>query len=221
MIPRSGFSSAIALCPDDLKNFKGLDDRKEVVQWPCLNRAPERLQYLLDLYADQKRAHVDVEDEMWTVKAAAILVIEGSARVVDDKGNTIEKLAQGQCYDYHFMLDLPDGEPITYLMPEKDCKVKLVTKEIWDKVLAEFPAEEAPCKDLIREYSVQRAQEKLGFQPGSIETLCMSAVFRALSEGVVLRMVRYLQNRLYIKGSKLTEPGQAEQGMYILLGGNV
>merc|ERR1719359_142940 len=101
------------------------------------------------------------------------------------------------------MLDLPDGEPIATLKPVRDSKVKLVSKEIWDKVLAEFEGEEERCKNLVKEYSVQRAQEKLGFEPGSTQTLRLSAIFRALSKDLVQRMASGLVNRLCTPGSEI------------------
>jgi CRP-like cAMP-binding protein len=99
--------------------------------------------------------------------------------------------------------------------------VKLVTKEIWDKVLADFPAEEERCKNLIKDYSVQRAQEKLGFEPGSTETLRLSAVFRGLSNGLIQKMVGYLSNHLCTPGSEIIRPEQEKKGVYFILAGHV
>jgi CRP-like cAMP-binding protein len=219
-IPRAGFLEALKANPCDLQNFKGLNERKEVVNWPCLSTAPDRLQYLLDLYAEQRMTQS--HNEIWKVTSAALLVVVGEVTVVDEDGNEFETLQVGQCRDFNYMLDLPDGDPVSLYKAQDGAKAKLVTKEIWTKVLAEFPAEEDKCKDLIQEFAVRTAQEKLGFTPGSTEVLRLSAIFRALSLPLVEKMASVLESRLCTPGSYIVKAEQQdEHGTYIVIGGHV
>lgn len=235
-IPKSVFDKAVTEFPEERDRFQRLDQNaaKDSVRvaWPCLRGESSRLLYLLDLYAE--KASCSAGDKRLSKPPfceSAILVLEGEIAVFDSEGAEIAVLTSGCCFNERILVGAR-SKPSERLVPLTDCQVRLVSRETWGKVMAEFPHDLNRVRSSILAYMSAQAEIAMGYEAGSATLLReKTAFFSSVSEDFAKAARRLVEDRIFEPGAEIVRaaPENEEeqdyivppQELYILLSGRV
>lgn len=203
-IQSTAFLDALDHFPDEQERFEQVltDTQYNArVAWPCLQGQPTRLLYLLDLYGEKATCPVGSDKLLRPpFDEAAVLILDGELQVQNSKGDIIATLTSGMCCNEQILAGSL-SKPTYKLFPLTVCQVRLLTRETWGKVIAEFPTEADRVRKAILRYMAEEAEKKLGFSPNSsalLRSSCACLKFVADAFCDVLRSL--LETRLYEPG---------------------
>lgn len=186
-IQSSAFHQALEKFPEEKERFDGATTggQKEAprVVWPCLRGESSRLLYLLDLYADKFSCLAgDRRLGQAPFNESAILILEGEISVLDPQGKELAVLTAGCCWNERILAGAR-AKQTERLLPITSCEVRVVNRETWGKVMAEFPNDLGKVRGAILRYMGDQAEKRLGYEPGSSTMLQQrTAFFSAVSD---------------------------------------
>ncbi|CAK0885934.1 unnamed protein product, partial [Prorocentrum cordatum] len=211
-VPRSAFFGALERHPDQEEHFNEVLSGSEYttgVMWPCLRDVPVRLLYLLDLYAERKSlAEGDGSLGEALLDEAAVLLVDGEVGLFDERGEQASAtLTAGQCYNEQILAGAPAQLAFT-LVPLTHCQVRILSRQTWDKVMAEFDDERGRVEAAVLRYKAEQGERSLGHAPGGAGALRASvAFFHAASEDFMASVRALMQTRLFLPGERVTSRG--------------
>eukprot|EP00927_Polykrikos_kofoidii_P044061 TRINITY_DN38136_c0_g1_i2.p1 TRINITY_DN38136_c0_g1~~TRINITY_DN38136_c0_g1_i2.p1 ORF type:complete len:1517 (-),score=269.81 TRINITY_DN38136_c0_g1_i2:238-4683(-) len=224
VIPQSVFKSALEKYPAMEDHFKksirGPESGKPEVQWPVLKQAPQRFQYLVDLYQERKSLPVGVEIK--ELETAAFLVVSGRIEVHNDESKCIDVVESGHCYKEDILLGIDASARPAHFVPTVPTEVCILTPATWDKVMAEFPEKQEEVIRAILGFTASRSKAKLGYQTGpagKIQVLENSSLFRFVSTEFKEFVAERLEARVFRPGFEVVGPGLAGDNMFFWLEG--
>ncbi|CAJ1337620.1 unnamed protein product [Effrenium voratum] len=184
-IPSSTFHQALEKFPEEKERFDGASAGKQKegprVVWPCLRGESSRLLYLLDLYAEKFSCLAgDRQLGQPPFNEAAILILEGEISVLSPEGKELAVLTAGCCWNERILAGAR-AKQSERLLPMTNCEVRIVSRETWGKVMAEFPSDLGKVRATILKYMGEQAEKRLGYEPGSCTLLRETAFFSAVS----------------------------------------
>eukprot|EP00931_Biecheleriopsis_adriatica_P079347 TRINITY_DN5274_c0_g1_i1.p1 TRINITY_DN5274_c0_g1~~TRINITY_DN5274_c0_g1_i1.p1 ORF type:complete len:1478 (-),score=279.90 TRINITY_DN5274_c0_g1_i1:139-4572(-) len=221
-MPRAAFLAALEAHPEEQEHFQQLGRQHGVkvlsVQWPMFAGGAERLHSLANLYARRqitaKGKWATCNDEPLP-EDCAVLVLRGEIKHLE--GAKEKMLTEFSCFGEQVLIDLPRSQG--RLVPQTNCEVQIMTKEIFQRILAECPEE----RDFVLQRTVdelaQKAQQELGIPKGSPGVLKFSAVFRVGSNEFRDALLRRLEARIVHPGQAIVESGSVDERMFILVKG--
>lgn len=224
-IKSTAFFAALQKFPEEQDRFEQvLTDThfNARVVWPCLIGQPTRLLYLLDLYGDKLTCPVGSDElDRPPFNEGAVLVQEGELQVENaTTGDIICKLTNGMCYNEQILAG-SISNPHVKFVPISVCQVRILTRETWEKVLAEFPSEQAHVRESIKRYMAEKAEKQLGFTPGSpglLRSCCACLKFVSDSFAEIVRNL--IETRIYEPGKEIARStGSEGEEMFIILSG--
>ncbi|CAJ1406281.1 unnamed protein product, partial [Effrenium voratum] len=176
---------ALEKFPEEKERFDGASSGKQKegprVVWPCLRGESSRLLYLLDLYAEKFSCLAgDRQLGQPPFNEAAILILEGEISVLSPEGKELAVLTAGCCWNERILAGAR-AKQSERLLPMTNCEVRIVSRETWGKVMAEFPSDLGKVRATILKYMGEQAEKRLGYEPGSCTLLRETAFFSAVS----------------------------------------
>lgn len=220
-IPRSALLSVFTKYPEEEEKMKKATTVSgfQSFQWPCLKKAPSRLQFLLDLYVEKKTLKSgDRSFCCAPASEAAILLLEGEAILVNEDGKEVGQMFPVSCYNEQILLDMrPRSE---FVVPKRTCKFQILSKGTWKKVAAEFPHEQDLVHNLILEFREKASVARLGIDSGP-GVLRRSPLFEDQGMEFLGSLARSLQTRLCNPGDCIVVGNQEDvepQLVFILEG---
>mmetsp|Transcript_47864 Transcript_47864/g.86344 ORF Transcript_47864/g.86344 Transcript_47864/m.86344 type:complete len:1659 (-) Transcript_47864:128-5104(-) len=198
-IPSSIFFKALDQFPEEKVRFEQRSETKGParVSWPCLRGESSRLLYLLDLYAEKascKRG--DRRLNQYPFNEAAVLVLEGEVSVINDEGEEVAVLTTGACFNERILVGAR-AKQTEFLMPLTHCEVRILNRETWGKVMAEFPHDLDKVRRTILLYMAERAEQRLGYEPGTVALLKeKTAFFSSVSDSFAKEALRLSETRI-------------------------
>lgn len=229
-ISSSAFFEALQHFPDEQERFEEVltnNNYNSRVDWPCLHGLPARLLYLLDLYGEKVQCLANsTRLDMPPLNEAALLVLEGSISVVNRTGQKVDVIGVGRCFNEQTLVDAPI-DPELSLIPVTDCEVRVLTRDTWEKVMAEFPQDQDRVRKTILTYMADQAEKELGLLPGTTELLQKSsAFFSTASDAIALAARALIETRIHVPNTDIvlsTGPKSKKEGgceeLLILLSG--
>lgn len=232
-IPKAVFVQAIDKHPDSRRALENYalqtitgrnDDQGGGVQWPMQQAAPQRLSYLLNLYAGVKLYDPAESDWKRLADESAVLVVQGTAHVVDDDGKVVEVLGIGDTFNEQILLGIPGGRLVSGLrfhMREGPCELQFVSLSVWEKVVSDFPQEQDMIFRSIRHTLANKAAMKNhGTAMSSPEMVRMSPLLRYLSQETIQDLARRFEPVVVKPFAEIVTKGRLDSAMYILLSGS-
>jgi CRP-like cAMP-binding protein len=230
-VPRAAFVAAIAAHPGEKHHFErfavqvlqdGGSDEK--CRWPFLANAPARLLYLLNLYAGLtafRSGHVLVGEGADAPKMSAVLVVAGEAAVMSAADGEIQVLREGDCYNVRELLGVPSDNSSFWLEARGVCEAQILPKEVWDRVIAEFPENEVQdvLKSEIISHLVSKAMTSRGIAAGPLELVRRVRLLGAASNQLATWLTEHLEPLMVMPGDNVMVEGQNASRMFILLDG--
>ncbi|CAL1146231.1 unnamed protein product [Cladocopium goreaui] len=204
-IQSSAFHQALEKFPEEKERFdtatSGSHKEGPRVVWPCLRGESSRLLYLLDLYAekfsclagDRRLGHAPFNE-------AAILILEGEISVLDPQGRELAVLTAGCCWNERILAGAR-AEQTERLLPITNCEVRIVNRETWGKVMAEFPSDLGKVRAAILRYMGEQAEKRLGYEPGSSALLQQRTAFFSAVSNDFAKQARAMAE------TRIVEPG--------------
>eukprot|EP00931_Biecheleriopsis_adriatica_P083389 TRINITY_DN5698_c0_g1_i2.p1 TRINITY_DN5698_c0_g1~~TRINITY_DN5698_c0_g1_i2.p1 ORF type:complete len:1605 (+),score=366.13 TRINITY_DN5698_c0_g1_i2:141-4955(+) len=236
-VPSSIFFKALEEFPSEQERFEkalqGDNGNAARVVWPCLRGESSRLLYLLDLYAEKFTCEAgDRRFGKPPLNKMAILILSGECSVIDENGKEVAVLTSGNCFNESVLV----GARVTQtdrLIPLTSCDFRLVSRETWNKVMAEFPNELEKIRTTVLRYMGNQAEKRLGYEPGSPALLhARSSFFASVSMDFTAKARSLAEIRIIQPGQDLvprkhlTETPELEyaseedkQELYVLLQG--
>lgn len=204
-IQSSAFHQALEKFPEEKERFdtatSGSHKEGPRVVWPCLRGESSRLLYLLDLYAekfsclagDRRLGHAPFNE-------AAILILEGEISVLDPQGRELAVLTAGCCWNERILAGAR-AKQTERLLPITNCEVRIVNRETWGKVMAEFPSDLGKVRAAILRYMGEQAEKRLGYEPGSSALLQQRTAFFSAVSNDFAKQARAMAE------TRIVEPG--------------
>ncbi|CAK9045212.1 unnamed protein product [Durusdinium trenchii] len=225
-MPRQAFLDALDKHPEETDHFEQLT-RLHAVQvaaeqgtWPFLTKASERLLYYLNLHATRK----STPPGEWVTREGAplptdmaYLLVSGEVYVTEENGYRI-LMSEGSCFGEHVLIGLDAG--ISSIEPKTACEVQMVSRTVFEKVMAECPDERDSTVQGILDEMAIKAQQKLGVERGSPEILNRCAFFRAANENFMKLMRPRMYAMLFKAGEFITRERDYADHMFIVLRGS-
>jgi len=204
-IQSSVFHQALEQFPEEKERFSTdmLEGQKEGprVVWPCLRGESSRLLYLLDLYAEKFSCEAgDKRLGQAPLNEAAILVLDGEISVLTQEGEELQVLTAGCCWNERILAGAR-AKQTERLVPITFCEVRVVTRETWGKVMAEFPSDLGKVRGSILRYMGEQAEKRLGYPPGSPALLQEKTAFFSAVSPEFARLAREMAE------TRIVEPG--------------
>eukprot|EP00435_Cladocopium_sp_Y103_P057461 s146_g19.t1 len=243
-IPKAVFVQAIDKHPDSRRALENYalqtitgrnDDQGGGVQWPMQQAAPQRLSYLLNLYAGVKLYDPAESDWKRLAEESAVLVVQGTAQVVNEEGEVVEVLGVGDTFNEQILLGIPGGRVVSgrrFHMREGPCELQFVSLAVWEKVVSDFPQEQDMIFRSIRQTLANKAAIKNhGTAMSSPEMVRMSPLLRYLSQETIqdvnqlrkyglLDLARHFEPVVVKPYAEIVTKGRLDSAMYILLSGS-
>jgi len=199
------FHQALEQFPEEKERFSTdmLEGQKEGprVVWPCLRGESSRLLYLLDLYAEKFSCEAgDKRLGQAPLNEAAILVLDGEISVLTQEGEELQVLTAGCCWNERILAGAR-AKQTERLVPITFCEVRVVTRETWGKVMAEFPSDLGKVRGSILRYMGEQAEKRLGYPPGSPALLQEKTAFFSAVSPEFARLAREMAE------TRIVEPG--------------
>jgi len=224
-IPRADFLACLDLHPGERHHFEQLAMLNVQThagnRWPILNNVVPRVTYHLNMYAERRILFAGDPCLMTEpLNGAAILILQGELKSLDSTGVVLETLYPGECYNEQILIGIPHQSGQRRL-PTTTCEVQILSKEVWDKVMAEFPDEQDRVQRNILEGLARKAEQRLGCKLGGTGILCRSAFFRAASDQFNMDIRSRLVEKLYRPGDTITNEGEEGDCVFFVLDGVV
>ncbi|CAE7195742.1 SKOR [Symbiodinium natans] len=228
-IQSSVFHQALEQFPEEKERFSNdsLEGQKEGprVVWPCLRGESSRLLYLLDLYAEKLSCEMgDRRLGQAPLNEAAILILDGEVSVLTREGEELQVLTAGCCWNervlipshWKFCVFLRSLYVLCVLAQVRPARVqilagarakqterlvRIVTRETWGKVMAEFPSDLGKVRGSILRYMGEQAEKRLGYPPGSPALLQEKTAFFSAVSPEFARLAREMAE------TRIVEPG--------------
>jgi len=224
-IPRENFVAACDKFPDERSHYeaegmKKMDDETKVY-WPSLGGCPERLQYLLSLYAERKICQAQATWMNQTrLQRSAMLIVSGSVNVSDSSGRS-ECLGAGECLNEQALLGLSLSDKLeASIIPETACEVQIITMDVWDKIVREFDNALARVRPGIVGSMVAKATRRWERIFGYDDVLQRSALFQGCSEAFLVCVANKLEDLVLDKGDVIFAKDSPNQSLYLMLCGS-
>ncbi|CAK0820128.1 unnamed protein product, partial [Prorocentrum cordatum] len=232
-VPRAAFVAAIARHPGEKHHFErfavqvlqdGGSDEK--CRWPFLANAPARLLYLLNLYAGLtafRSGHLLLGQGADAPRMSAVLVVAGEVSVVSASDGVIAVLREGDCYNVRELLGVPGDDGTISLVARGACEAQILTKEVWDRVIAEFPESEVQdvLKSEIISHLASKAMTSRGIATGPLELLRRVRLLGAASSQLATWLTEHLEPLMVLPEDNVMVEGQKASRMFILLDGKL
>lgn len=225
-IPREAFLASIKRHPDELQHFEHYavtaiqtSDKERGIKWPVLHSAPPRLLYLLNLFAGRRIC--PVEDPYLakrTARESAILVLHGRASLLNHTGEEVAQLEGGMCFNEQVLLGIRCHDD-HHVVPRTVCEIQILSKEIWAKVIAEFPEDKGNLEASIMMCMAKKVEDHKDATFKGLDVLRQSSLFRSSSVELLQALYDRMGAMVLHPGDTITEQGQKGDRMYILLGG--
>eukprot|EP00930_Biecheleria_cincta_P039316 TRINITY_DN27038_c0_g1_i1.p1 TRINITY_DN27038_c0_g1~~TRINITY_DN27038_c0_g1_i1.p1 ORF type:complete len:1590 (+),score=278.54 TRINITY_DN27038_c0_g1_i1:75-4844(+) len=233
-ITRAAFLEAIQRFPQERKHLesyamdqlhKSSSVEEETIIWPMQRWAPQRLGYLLNLFAGRAFYDRGDLDLALLTEQCAILLISGEASLVHDDGRPTEILSSGDCYNEQILLGIPGGSATgigKFQVRTQVCELQCVSPKIWEKVISEFPTEKAMVFKVIQDCMADKAAMKnQGCSRGSAEIVRMSGLLRSFSDQAIEALRDKFESLVVRPETQIVTKGKRNQTLYILLSGTV
>eukprot|EP00913_Durusdinium_trenchii_P032334 g30275.t1 len=171
-----------------LQTIGQYEDQGGGVQWPMQKAAPQRLSYLLNLYAGVKLYDPAESDWKRLADESAVLVVQGGADrtyihgvftrlmcssqgealVMDEDGKEVEVLRIGDTFNEQILLGIPGGRTVSGLRfhIQTPCELQFVSLAVWEKVVSDFPQDQELIFRSIRDTMARKAAKKHGLSIG-------------------------------------------------------
>ncbi|CAK9038855.1 Uncharacterized protein SCF082_LOCUS22799 [Durusdinium trenchii] len=202
-IPRSALLQAIDRHPEcrralenyALQTIGQYEDQGGGVQWPMQKAAPQRLSYLLNLYAGVKLYDPAESDWKRLADESAVLVVQGEALVMDEDGKEVEVLRIGDTFNEQILLGIPGGRTVSGLRfhIQTPCELQFVSLAVWEKVVSDFPQDQELIFRSIRDTMARKAAKKHGLSMSSPEMVRMSSLLRYLSDESIQDLAKHFE----------------------------
>jgi len=222
-ISRAAVLAILERHPKERKQFEQLAMQSmsatDGIRWPMLREASSQLSFMLNLYAERRvlpKGDLNVCTSF--ASESVVLLMHGQLVVADADGRELEHLTPGSCFNEQVLLSVPPVPGMHYV-PRTSCEVQILRKAVWDQVIDSFPQEQEKVRQSIVKVMAAKAEQKLGFSPGSTGVLLASALFRTVSAGFAEAIRPHLQEQIYEPGQTIIEDGAEGSSMYILLEG--
>eukprot|EP00929_Paragymnodinium_shiwhaense_P075939 TRINITY_DN38914_c0_g1_i1.p1 TRINITY_DN38914_c0_g1~~TRINITY_DN38914_c0_g1_i1.p1 ORF type:complete len:1466 (-),score=306.30 TRINITY_DN38914_c0_g1_i1:60-4457(-) len=196
------------------------DPDAQIVAWPIFMKAPERLSYFANIHAERRITAPGA----WTSRKgeplrtdAAILVLQGCVKALDEHGQELVVLNEGSCFNEHILLGLPATD--CTLIPAVSSEVQIISQDAFARILEEFPEGFAWTQQSVAEEMTTKAEERHGFQRQSINVFRFSPLFRHLSDGLSRALRTKLKARLCMPGDIITQEASGGQEMFLFVDG--
>ena len=232
-IPRAAFVQAIDKHPESrraLENYalqtiaSSDEDQGGGVQWPMQQAAPQRLSYLLNLYAGIKLYDPSESDWKRLADDSAVLVVQGQASVIDEEGRVVEVLKIGDTFNEQILLGIPGGHVVSGLrfhLRDEPCELQFVSLAVWEKVVSDFPQEQGLIFRSIRHtLATKAALKQHGTTMGSPQMVRMSPLLRYLSDETIQDLAKDFEAVVVKPYGEIITKGRFDSAMYILLSGS-
>lgn len=230
-IPRSALLQAIDRHPEcrralenyALQTIGQYEDQGGGVQWPMQKAAPQRLSYLLNLYAGVKLYDPAESDWKRLADESAVLVVQGEALVMDEDGKEVEVLRIGDTFNEQILLGIPGGRTVSGLRfhIQTPCELQFVSLAVWEKVVSDFPQDQELIFRSIRDTMARKAAKKHGLSMSSPEMVRMSSLLRYLSDESIQDLAKHFEPIVVKPFAEIITKGKPDGVMYILLSGSV
>lgn len=192
-----------------------------VARWPFLEgNAPPRLLYLLDLYAGRRTYFPgDLSLRTRSVQRSAILILQGTAAIMNKDNAELSILQAGECYNEQALLGIPYPDIEEYVVPRTYCDIQILTPETWKKVAVEFPKEQEAIKKSIMTCMAERSAKNLGLELYSKEVLRMSPLMKTVSLPFVEALCKHMDPEVMVPGQVIFAGGKYGDELVVLLSG--
>jgi len=213
-IPSTVFFRALTQFPEEKGRFdRVLTDTTKGpgrVVWPCLRGESSRLLYLLDLYSE--KASWAAGDKSNSFSEAAILVMEGEISVLNAHGEEVDVLTTGCCFNERILVGVRAKQSVR-LVPVTNCEVVVLNREVWGKVMAEFPHDLEKVRMTILRYMGAKAEKTLGYEPASPDLLREKVAFFSWASESFAKVARDLAEiKCYEPGAEIVPYSDWKEG---------
>eukprot|EP00929_Paragymnodinium_shiwhaense_P074966 TRINITY_DN38337_c0_g5_i1.p1 TRINITY_DN38337_c0_g5~~TRINITY_DN38337_c0_g5_i1.p1 ORF type:complete len:1571 (+),score=403.77 TRINITY_DN38337_c0_g5_i1:187-4899(+) len=203
----STFRAALQKYPEEEAKFQqSLDYRGtqqsskvEVSTFPWLTEMPKRVNYLLDLYKEDR--YPPPGEHFEEIEMATFVVCKGSITIeCVDSGRTLV-VRERQTYNEEVLLGAKRDERIRCI-PSEGTKLCVLLKAAFNKVLTEFEEQREKVLKILGLSVAQRLLEQNGLQ-SKVDVLKGSALFRACSLEFCEAIQAQMRSRIYDKGADI------------------
>lgn len=226
-MPRHKFLEALDKHPEETDHFEQLTRlhasklATEQGTWRFLSKASERLLYYINLHSTRE----STRPREWASRAGvplstsemAYLLVSGEVYVTEENGHRT-LMPEGSCFGEHILIGLAPG--IASIEPKTACEVQMVSRNVFEKVMAECPDErETTVQGILDEMAI-KAEQKLGIQRGHPDLLLCSALFRAANPDFMKLMRPKMYAMLFKAGDWITRERDYANHMFIVVRGS-
>ncbi|CAJ1374354.1 unnamed protein product [Effrenium voratum] len=230
-IPRSAFLQAIDKHPDERRQLENYalqtigkhEDQGAGIKWPMQKCAPQRMSYLLNLFAGCKLYDPGESDWKRLAEESALLVVQGEASLVDEEDREVEVLRCGDTFNEQILLGISGASSASGLRLDlrMPCDLQFVSLAVWDKVVSDFPQDQDMIFRSIRDTMANKAAMKLhGTCLASPEMVRTSRLMRFLSDAAIEDLKQRLEPVVVKPFAEIITKGKADGVMYILMSGS-
>ncbi|CAJ1343477.1 unnamed protein product [Effrenium voratum] len=225
-MPRPAFLKALDSHPEETDHFEQLT-RLHAVQvasesgtWPFLAKASDRLLYYVNLHATRE----STPPGEWITREGAplpidlaFLIVSGEIYITEENGHRT-LMPEGSCFGEHILIGLAAG--VTAIEPKTACELQMMSRGVFEKVLAECPDERDSCIQGVLDEMAMKAEQKLGITRGAPDVLKFSAFFRAADQDFARQMRPRMYALLFKAGDFIVRERDYATNMYIVVRGS-
>lgn len=222
-IPRFTFLRAMTTYPHERHHFEELAmkqvQKSESVRWPMFQQAPPRLHILCNLlsgFSAKKPGQVcfrtnDTPDE-------SILIVTGTASVLDANGQELRVLRPGSTYNEQVFMGMEACSDMSVVAAD-ECEIQHLSTNHWERMLIEFPDEKARCEEFVLNYMVEESMRRKGMTP--MDMIRGSVLFGACPEPFILAVCDQLRACVFPPGQVITRQHTTGTKAFFLIEGLV